>query len=60
MSQHSMFEVHVTQHPQDAVVVTGLSKVEARALAEAEHGVIVERLLSLDQVDAIDALAETP
>jgi hypothetical protein len=55
MTQHTTFEVHLTPRPQDAAVITGLSEEDARALAEAEHGVIVERQMSLD---AVDALAE--
>jgi hypothetical protein len=55
MTQHTTFEVHLTPHPRDAAVITGLSAADARALAEAEQGVVVERLMSLD---ALDALAE--
>jgi hypothetical protein len=55
MTEHSTFEVHLTPHPDEAAVVTGLSERDARALAVAEDGVIVERHMSLD---AIDALAE--
>ncbi len=53
MSEHSTFEVHLTPHPEEAEVVTGLSEQEARDLAETADGVIVERRMSLDAIDAL-------
>lgn len=58
MSTHSTFEVHLTPHPETATIIVGLTEAEARALADAEHGVLVERLLSLDAVDAIEGLRD--
>jgi hypothetical protein len=53
MTTHSTFEVHLTPHPDAATVIGGLTEQQARTVAEAEHGVLVERLLSLDAVDAL-------
>jgi hypothetical protein len=53
MSMHTTFEVHLTPHPEEATVITGLSEAEARATADARHGVVVERLMPLDEVDAL-------
>jgi len=53
MTMHTTFEVHLTPHPEEATVITGLSESEARATADARHGVVVERLMPLDDVDAL-------
>jgi|1186.fasta_scaffold92369_2 hypothetical protein len=57
MTMHTTFEVHLTPHPDQATVITGLSEADARATASAEHGVVVERLMPLDEVDALVASA---
>jgi len=55
MPMHTTFEVHLTAHPEDATVITGLTEAQARATADARDGVVVERLLPLDEVDALAA-----
>jgi hypothetical protein len=53
MHAHTTFEVHLTRHPDAARLIRGLTEQEARLIAGSEHGVLVERLMSLDAVDAL-------